>query len=98
MQWNLGTHGSLWIVKPDSVNQIGCIHTCQGLELDYDGCDHRPRHASGTRRIDYGPNSQVQNDRSIFGWKKQMKTDPEATLKKLDSIIRNTYRTLMTRE
>ena len=26
-----------------------------------------------------------------------MKTDPEATLKKLDSIIRNTYRTLMTR-
>ena len=37
MQWNLGTHGSLWIVKPDSVNLIGCIHTCQGLELDYVG-------------------------------------------------------------
>jgi DUF2075 family protein len=43
------------------------------------------------------PSSRSKNDRSIFGWKKQMKADPEVTLKKLDSIIRNTYRTLMTR-
>jgi DUF2075 family protein len=43
------------------------------------------------------PNSRSKNDRSIFGWKKLMKADPEITLKKLDSIIRNTYRTLMTR-
>ena len=36
-RWNLDTDGSLWIVKPESVNEIGCIHTCQGLELDYVG-------------------------------------------------------------
>ncbi len=37
MQWNLTDDGSLWIVKPDSVNEVGCIHTCQGLDLDYVG-------------------------------------------------------------
>jgi DUF2075 family protein len=33
-QWNLTDDGSLWIVAPESVHQIGCIHTCQGLEVD----------------------------------------------------------------
>jgi len=27
----------LWMVAPESVNEIGCIHTCQGLEVDYIG-------------------------------------------------------------
>ena len=33
-QWNLDQDGSLWIVAADSVVQVGCIHTCQGLEVD----------------------------------------------------------------
>ena len=37
MQWNLTDDGSLWILKAKSVDQIGCIHTCQGLELAYVG-------------------------------------------------------------
>ena len=36
-RWNLDKDGSLWIVTPGSVEQVGCIHTCQGLELDYVG-------------------------------------------------------------
>ncbi len=35
--WNLDTDGQAWIIKPDSVSEVGCIHTCQGLELDYVG-------------------------------------------------------------
>ena len=35
--WNLTEHGGTWIIEPDSVSQVGCIHTCQGLELDYVG-------------------------------------------------------------
>ncbi len=31
------THGSKWIIDPNSVNEVGCIHTCQGLEVDYVG-------------------------------------------------------------
>ena len=37
MKWNLTTDGSLWIIGEESVNEIGCIHTCQGLEVDYIG-------------------------------------------------------------
>jgi DUF2075 family protein len=37
MQWNLTQDGGLWILAPDSVKQIGCIHTCQGLEAAYIG-------------------------------------------------------------
>ena len=37
MRWNLKEDGSLWIMKPESINEIGCIHTCQGLELDHVG-------------------------------------------------------------
>jgi len=35
--WNLDSDGQAWIIKPDSVDEIGCIHTCQGLEVDYIG-------------------------------------------------------------
>lgn len=37
MQWNLSDDGMLWLLKDSSLNEIGCIHTCQGLELDYPG-------------------------------------------------------------
>ena len=37
MRWNLQSDGSKWIIGKDSINEIGCIHTCQGLELDYVG-------------------------------------------------------------
>lgn len=30
-------NGADWAINPDGVNQIGCIHTCQGLEFDYVG-------------------------------------------------------------
>ena len=37
MQWNLTDDGSLWILKAKSIEQVGCIHTCQGLEMAYVG-------------------------------------------------------------
>ncbi len=36
-RWNLDKHGSKWLIAEDSISEIGCIHTCQGLELDYVG-------------------------------------------------------------
>ena len=29
--------GGEWIIKEGSIEQVGCIHTSQGLELDYVG-------------------------------------------------------------
>ena len=42
-RWNLDKDGKLWIVTPGSEEEVGCIHTCQGLELDYVGVIPRPR-------------------------------------------------------
>ena len=33
---NLG-NSSTWAIDKESVNEIGCIHTCQGLEFYYVG-------------------------------------------------------------
>ena len=36
MSWNLN-NSTTWAIDSDSVNEIGCIHTAQGLEFDYVG-------------------------------------------------------------
>lgn len=97
MRWNLGSDGGLWIIKPESVNQIGCIHTCQGLELDYVGVIIGPDLVvrDGEVRIDAGKRSS--QDSSIRGYKKMLKTDPKRARAMADRIVKNTYRTLMTR-
>lgn len=96
-QWNLDKDGSLWIVAPDSVEQVGCIHTCQGLELDYVGVIIGPdlRWIDGKATV--FPESRSVMDRSIRGYRKLLKEDPDGTRKKLEVIVRNTYRTLMSR-
>ncbi len=96
-QWNLDKDGSLWIVAPDSVEQVGCIHTCQGLELDYVGVIIGPdlRWVDGKPTV--FPESRSRMDRSIRGYKTLMKEDPETTRERLERIVRNTYKTLMSR-
>ena len=37
MKWNLEKDGSTWMIGENSIHEIGCIHTCQGLEADYIG-------------------------------------------------------------
>ncbi|MBN8262075.1 MAG: DUF2075 domain-containing protein [Xanthomonadales bacterium] len=96
-QWNLGSDGSLWITAPGSVDQIGCIHTCQGLELDYVGVIIGADMRIEDGRLVTNPTGRSKMDRSIRGWKKLMKAEPARARDRLDRIIRNTYRTLMTR-
>lgn len=45
---NVDKDGSLWIVTPGSVEQVGCIHTCQGLELDYVASSSAPTWLTAT--------------------------------------------------
>ena len=96
-QWNLGIDGSLWITAPNSIEQIGCIHTCQGLELDYVGVIIGPDLVVRDGQLAADPYGRSSMDRSIRGWKTLMRSEPEQTRERLDRIIRNTYRTLMTR-
>lgn len=95
--WNLDTDGQAWIIKPNSVNEVGCIHTCQGLELDYVGVIVGPDMIVRNGKIITQPEKRASTDRSIHGWKQMMEDEPGDTRTRLDAIIKNTYRTLMTR-
>lgn len=96
-KWNLSEDGMLWILKPDSVHEVGCIHTCQGLELDYVGVIVGPDLIVRDGKIITDGAKRSKNDSSIKGYKGLLKKDPAAAREKADRIIKNTYRTLMTR-
>lgn len=97
MQWNLTDDGGLWIISPESVAQIGCIHTCQGLEVDWIGVIVGPDLVVRDGRVITRPERRSKQDHSIRGYKAMLETEPEAAREKADRIIRNTYRTLLTR-
>jgi DUF2075 family protein len=97
MKWNLEDDGSLWILSPESVNEVGCIHTCQGLETDYIGVIVGPDFVVREGVVITDPTKRSKMDSSIKGYKAEYKQHPEAARKKADAIIKNTYRTLMTR-
>lgn len=96
-KWNLASHGNLWIINPESVSEIGCIHTCQGLEVDYVGVIVGLDFVVRDGQIITDPSKRAKTDASLKGYKKLLETNPKAARKKADSIIKNTYRTLMTR-
>lgn len=96
-RWNLNTDKNLWIIGNNSINEIGCIHTCQGLELDYVGVivGNDIRYDNGKVITDIRERSR--NDQSVKGLKNLTKTRKEQSAQDADEIIKNTYRTLMTR-
>lgn len=96
-QWNLDQDGSLWIIAEKSVEQVGCIHTCQGLEVDYIGVIIGPDLIVRDGKVMTSAEHRDRHDKSIKGYKKLKKEDSEFALKEADLIIKNTYRTLMTR-
>ncbi|MCZ8131673.1 MAG: DUF2075 domain-containing protein [Steroidobacteraceae bacterium] len=97
MRWNLASDEGLWITAKESVKEIGCIHTCQGLEVDYVGVIVGPDLIVRNGEVITRPEMRSRQDQSIKGYKAEARRDPEGARKKADAIVRNTYRTLMTR-
>jgi DUF2075 family protein len=96
-KWNLESRGSAWIIDANSIEDIGCIHTSQGLELDYVGVIIGPDFKITEGSLVSDPSGRASTDVSLHGYKKELKENPELAEAKADQIIRNTYRTLMTR-
>ncbi|MBP3890814.1 MAG: DUF2075 domain-containing protein [Solobacterium sp.] len=96
MSWNLG-NTSTWAIDEESVNEIGCIHTCQGLEFDYVGVIIGEDLIYRDGNVLTDVTKRASTDQSIKGIKKMMKENPEHAKKVADELIKNTYRTLMTR-
>ena len=96
MSWNL-KNGEPFAVSDTSVNEIGCIHTSQGLEFDYVGVivGNDIRFENGKVITDF--TKRAKTDQSLKGIKKLSKENPNEAQKRADEIIRNTYRTLLTR-
>ncbi len=89
-RWNFSTTKT-WAIDEESFEQVGCIHTSQGLEFDYVG-------------VIIGKDMRYQNGQVITDFTKRAKTDHSLkgikTTKNYalaDRIIRNTYKTLLSR-
>lgn len=95
MSWNL--NNELWAIGETSVDQIGCIHTSQGLEFDYVGVIIGEDMRYEDEKIVTDLFKRARTDQSLKGIKKLYKEEPIKAINKADEIIKNTYRTLMTR-
>ena len=95
ISWNLD--GNTFALDDKSINEAGCIHTTQGLEFDYIGViiGNDMRYENGRIMTDF--KSRAKSDASLKGIKKFAQENPEEADKMADEIIKNTYRTLMTR-
>jgi len=87
-KWNL-ENDKIWAINPKSFEEVGCIHTAQGLEFDYVGVliGKDLRYEDG--RVVTNKNAISKDDKSsgIRG-----ASDEEAR-----RLILNTYKTLLTR-
>ena len=76
---------SAYLVNLDA-STGGYVHEIHFEDLVFDG-----------KGLVTDPHARVKGDTSIHGYKKEFKIDPAAANKKVDELIRNTYRTLMSR-
>ena len=88
-QWNFRRSNYIWATDKNSFNEVGCIHTSQGLEFDYCG-------------VIIGKDLRYENGKVITDQEKNAKTDKASGIrtcneKLADQLIKNTYRTLLTR-
>ena len=88
-QWNL-RNGQPFAIADTSFEQVGCIHTCQGLEFDYVG-------------VIVGQDMRFENGQVITDQSKIAESDKSSGIRTCkdkalaDRLIRNTYKTLMSR-
>ncbi|WP_080843650.1 DUF2075 domain-containing protein [Cytobacillus gottheilii] len=95
ISWNLSD--SIWAIDQDSVYEAGCIHTSQGLEFDYVGIIIGPDLVCQDGEVITDYTKRAKTDQSLKGIKTLAKENPDEAQALADRIIRNTYRTLMTR-
>lgn len=86
-QWNF-SNTQTWAIDENSFEQVGCIHTSQGLEFDYCG-------------VIIGQDLVYRDGKVITDYHKRAKTDQSLrgnnNLEIADKIIKNTYKTLLSR-
>lgn len=87
-KWNFSN--TLFAIDPDSFEQVGCIHTTQGLEFDYCGIIVGQDLRFDGKHVITDPSKEALSDKS--SGIRSCRTPLLA-----DRLIRNTYKTLMSR-
>lgn len=90
-KWNLA-NDNIWAINPDSFEEVGCIHTAQGLEFDYVGViiGRDLTFNKDTQKVETHRESISRDDRS--SGIRTHKNPQEAS-----RLILNTYKVLMNR-
>lgn len=90
MPWNSRKVGTTWAIDENGINQVGCIHTSQGLEFDYVGVIIGDDLEFNPITKAFSTDHNKYKDKT---GKKGLKDQP----KELNRLVRNIYKVLMTR-
>jgi DUF2075 family protein len=101
LPWNYD--GESWAASKDGIEQVGCVHTSQGLEFDWMGVLIGDDLFYKDAKVQGDPSKRARTDASLKGWKGEF-SDAEgdsvtqkAIMDKVDNIIKSTYRVLLSR-
>ena len=89
-KWNL-EKDNIWAINPNSFEEVGCIHTAQGLEFDYVGV-----FIGQDLRFDK-ETGKVITDKSMISKDDKSSGIRSANNAEAEILIKNTYKTLLTR-
>ena len=90
MPWNSRNLRSTWAVEKSGINQVGCIHTSQGLEFDYVGVIVGKDLRFDPESLEYFVDWDSYKDSA---GKKGLKNNPN----ELKKLVKNIYKVLMSR-
>ncbi len=96
-RWNLEKDGMRWIISPESISEVGCIHTSQGLELEHVGVIVGKDMVARDGKIATDFRERAKTDKSLSGIVQMHRQNPQQANALADKLIKNTYRTLFTR-
>ena len=95
ISWNLGAKQTFAI--DDSINEAGCVHSVQGLEFDYVGVIIGEDLYFKDEKVCTNFQNHASSDPAFKGIKKLYKENKELAIEISNTIIKNTYRVLLTR-
>ena len=89
-KWNMQKNDYSWLYDTESFEDVGCIHTCQGLDMQYCG-------------VIIGKDVRYEGGNVVFDQNMVAKSDHSSGIRtckdpvKAVRLIRNTYNVLLTR-
>ncbi|MDR3459998.1 MAG: DUF2075 domain-containing protein [Verrucomicrobiae bacterium] len=101
LPWNYA--GENWATSKDGIEQVGCVHTSQGVEFHWMGVLIGEDLIYRDGKIIGVPEKRAKTDQSLRGWKSDFDraeadaVKEQVVLDKVQLIIKSTYKVLLSR-